>query len=78
MAFCQEIFFLKSRSDFKSDFSRVGVADFPSGDCEVKTSQNSILDQNIFKLREENLKGELGPPLQHRPCLCGLKKVIAF
>ena len=61
-----------------SDFSRVGVADFPSGDCEVKTSQNSILDQNIFKLREENLKGELGPPLQHRPCLCGLKKVIAF
>jgi hypothetical protein len=37
VGFCQEIFFLKLESDFKSDFLRVGVADFSSGDHEVKT-----------------------------------------
>jgi hypothetical protein len=57
--FCQEIFFLKSGSCFKFDFSRAGVTDFFSGDPEVKNAVNSNPRKAgfkiIFKFREGSL-----------------------
>jgi hypothetical protein len=45
-----KIFFPKSENDFKCGFSRVEVGDFPSGNCEAKTSQTSTLEKAASKL----------------------------
>ena len=45
-----EIFFPKSENDFKCDFLRVEVSDFPSGDRKAKTSQTLTLEKAASKL----------------------------